>query len=390
MNVKKIAVLTGTRADYGIYKPLLKCIKSDPEMELNLIVTGMHLEEKFGNTFQEIEKDGFEINYSLPIDLIDDSENGILKSMSKELSLITDVFEEMRPDILFVLGDRFESLIAAEAATVFRIPIAHIHGGEVTEGAIDEAFRHSITKMSCLHFAATEEYRNRIIQMGEQPQNVYNVGALGVESIRNLPLLKREELCDKFGSLFQDEFVIVTFHPVTLEDRTAGEQFSNLLKVLNELVNINIIFTYANADPSGNIINQMIEDYVKSKKKNTMAIKSMGQLGYLSALKYCKMVIGNSSSGLIEAPSFGIPTVNIGDRQKGRVKATSIIDCDNNIQSIRDAILKANSSIFQNICKETINPYEKKDSSKMIMDITKKKLRDGIEIKKIFFDIKLK
>jgi len=387
LNCKKIGILTGTRADYGILKPLIRKIDADEKFEMILIVTGMHLEEKYGRTCDEIINDGFKIKYKIPMLLQSDSEKMVINSMTKEFLGVAEVFEAEKLDLLILLGDRFECLVAAVVAQMYRIPIAHIHGGELTEGAIDEAIRHSITKMSILHFAATEEYRLRIIQMGEHPHNVYNVGSMGVESIKTLSLLSRQKLVNKYGYLFNGDYIMITYHPVTLEERMSERKFCELLEVISRHKEYNYVFTYANADPDGNIINKLIESYV-NKNTNAIAFKSMGQIGYLSALQYAKMVMGNSSSGIIEAPSFGIPTINIGDRQRGRCRAKTIIDCMDSAEQINAAMEYAKSNEFINICNGAKNPYEQEASSQKIVDVIRERLEEGINIKKTFFDIK--
>lgn len=381
----KIGVVTGTRAEYGILKSLIEKIYTDERLELCLIVTGMHLESRFGNTYKEIESDGYPIAYRIPMNLDSDAEHNITKSMGIELATFGNVLKDARINMMVILGDRFEILIAAIAATIFKIPIAHLHGGELTEGAIDEAIRHSVTKMSSLHFPATEVYAKRIIQMGEQPFFVHNVGALGVENIKKCKLYSRKQLSEKFGELFLEKYVMVTYHPVTLESDSAGQQFKNLLEAININSDFNYVFTYANADPNGTIINILIEDYV-NKHKNTLAFKSMGQIGYLSALQFCEMVVGNSSSGLIEAPSFGIPTINIGERQKGRVKAKSVIDCSYSVCDILNAFDKAKSD-FKLFCHDVKNPYEGTKTSEKIIMIMVEFLDKNVGIKKSFYDI---
>lgn len=384
-----ICVMTGTRAEYGLLKPLISKINSDSELDLKLVVTGTHLSKEFGYTVNEIEQDNIPIDSKIEMLLSSDTPTGVVKSMGVEMIGFADYFGRVEIDGLIVLGDRYEALIACTAAMIFRIPIFHIHGGELTEGAIDEAIRHSITKMSSVHFAATDEYRKRIIQMGEQPDNVYNVGALGVENIRQVKYLSKKELIEKYGKLFDGKYCMVTFHPVTLENMTAGEQFEKLLEVIDEYSELNYIFTYANSDPNGAIINQKINEFVQ-EHDNAIAFKSMGMRGYLSALNYCYMVVGNSSSGLAEVPSFKIPTINIGDRQRGRVKADSVIDCKADRKEIKEAFIKASSEAFRSICKTTKNPYEKVDTSNNMIDIIKTRCKDGIDLKKKFYDLEYK
>ena len=380
----RIGVVTGTRAQYGILKPLLQKVNKCPEAELCLIVTGMHLQEEYGNTYQEIETDGFAIDYKIPMHLHSDCEKEILKSMASELSQFGEVLEKAALDIMIVLGDRFEILVAVTAAMVCRVPVAHLHGGESTEGNIDESIRHAITKMSQYHFPAAGEYAKRIIQMGENPEHVYAVGALGVENVKNCKLLSREELVQKYGKPFREEYIMVTYHPVTLENHTAGAQFGKLLEIINQHKEFQYIFTYANADPDGRVINSMIDEFAATHT-NVLAFKSMGQIGYLSSLQFATMVMGNSSSGIIEVPSFGIPTVNIGDRQKGRMRADSVIDCGYEAEEIEAAFQKALSS-FRESCRRVKNPYEGENTSKQMLEIILDILRNGAELKKRFYE----
>lgn len=382
----KIGVITGTRAEYGLLKPVIEKINEDEDLKLCLIATGMHLEEKFGYTYREIEKDGYVIDYKVEMNLESDTPEAVVRSMGTELQGFAEIFQKAGLDMIVVLGDRYEILMAATAAMIYRIPIAHIHGGELTEGLIDDAIRHSVTKMSAIHFASTDEYAKRIIQMGEQPQKVFSVGALGIENIRSLNLLSREALCERFGAVFEQRYMMVTYHPVTLEGNSAKWQFQNLLDVLSDNQGYNYVFTYANADPEGNAINEMIREYVEAHS-NTKAFVSMGQLGYLSALKYCDAVVGNSSSGLIEAPSFNIPTVNIGNRQAGRVKADTVIDCGYSGNEIQRAFEKATDVVFRNACMEYVNPYEKMGTSDQIINEIKKYLWANESISKKFYDI---
>lgn len=386
--MKKIAVVTGTRAEYGLLKPVIKRITEDESIELCLIVTGMHLSEEFGHTYKEIEQDGFHIDYKNDMHLLLDTPRGICTSMGIGLDGFGDIFAEAVPDLVLLLGDRYEILLATIAAMMYNIPVAHIHGGELTEGAMDDAIRHSVTKMSRLHFASTQKYRKRIIQLGENPEDVYCVGALGVENIRNIQLLSKEQITSKFLIPFDKPFILVTYHPVTLEKNSAKEQFENLLVVVSERQDVRFVFTYANADAQGKTINKMIDDYVKNNE-NGMAFPSMGQQGYLSALKYASLVLGNSSSGIIEAPSFGVPTVNIGNRQAGRIQAESVINCGYEIENIREALLKAMSDESVNKCKNVCNPYEGVDTSEEIYKKIKEFVNSNKGVKKKFFDIEV-
>lgn len=387
--MKKICVVTGTRAEYGLLKPLIKRISEDSDVELQIVVTGMHLSPEFGLTYKEIEEDGYTIIDKNEMLLSSDTPNGITKSIGLATIGFADIFTRIQPDIVVLLGDRFETYAAATTAMIHRIPIAHIHGGELTEGAIDDAIRHSITKMSALHFTSTEEYRRRVIQLGEQPERVYNVGALGVENIKKQQLLSKEELGKNIKFSLDKPYVVITYHPVTLESDTAEEQFTSLLNALDEVEGYKLIFTKANADTDGRIINQLIDKYVERNKYKAVAFSSLGMVRYLSVLKYCEMVIGNSSSGLLEAPSFMVPTVNIGDRQKGRVRAQSVIDCRNDEESILSAIRKAELMRKEGMCREMNNPYEGLDTSKRIYQIIKTRIESttiGL-IKKKFYDL---
>lgn len=385
--MKKICIITGTRAEYGLLKPLIDRVDCADDLELQLVVTGMHLSTEFGLTYHEIEKDGYPIKKKIEMLLSSDTTVGITKSMGIALIGFADYFEENKPDIAIILGDRYEMLVAASAAMVARIPIAHIHGGELTEGAIDESIRHSITKMSHLHFTTTDEYRKRVIQLGEQPEYVYHVGALGVENVKKIKLLTQKKLEEQICFHFTEPTILVTYHPVTLERMTSKEQFNNILSVIDKHKDISVIFTKANSDTDGRIINEMMDNYVSKNMDRCRVYTSLGQLRYLSALQFCSAVVGNSSSGIIEVPSFGIPTVNIGDRQKGRVCAKSVISCGNSVREIENAICKALSSEFREEAKKVNNPYEGENTADKIMQIISSMLTKGIDIKKRFYDL---
>ena len=385
MRKRKICVVTGTRAEYGLLYWLMKEINVDNALVLQVVVTGMHLSEEFGNTYQQIEKDGFTIDKKVDISLTSDTELAISKSMGLGVIGFADVFNKLQPDLIVVLGDRFEIFSAVSVALIAKIPVAHLHGGEVTEGVIDESIRHSITKMSHLHFAATDEYRNRIIQLGEQPDKVFHVGGLGIDNINKLKLLSKADFENTINFELGEKNILITFHPVTLEKSTSGMQFQALLDSISELKNTKIIFTKANADTNGRVINTMIDDYV-AKHDNTIAFKSMGQLNYLSALQFIDAVVGNSSSGLIEAPSFKIGTIDIGDRQKGRIKTDSVISCLPKKRNIDSAFNKMYSEEFQNTLDQVENAYGKGGASKEIVNIIKSINLHNI-IKKPFHDI---
>lgn len=385
--MRKVCVVTGTRAEYGLLKPVIDRIHRDEELELYLIATGAHLSPEFGLTYQEIENDGYVINKKIEMLLSADTPSSIVKSMGVEMISFADVYGEVNPDMVVLLGDRYEILVAAIAAMVHRIPIAHIHGGELTEGAIDEAIRHSITKMSMLHFTTTEEYRRRVIQLGEQPERVFCVGSLGVEGIKTLKLLDKPALEKSIAFQMDDNTVMVTYHPVTLEDKSVEKQFEALLSVLDEGRDIRIIFTKANSDTDGRIINQMIDKFVAEHGERSVAFTSMGQLRYLSALRYCKAVVGNSSSGIIETPSFAVPTVDIGDRQKGRVRAGSVIHCETSKEEISSALKLALSKEFRQKILNLRNPYEGIETSHTIVETMRSYMEQGIDIKKRFYDV---
>jgi GDP/UDP-N,N'-diacetylbacillosamine 2-epimerase (hydrolysing) len=384
---KIISILTATRAEYGLLKPVIEKLNMVKEFDVRIAVTGMHLSPEFGLTYRDIENDGFAIDKKIEILLGSDTPASISKSMGLAMIGFGEYFEDLKPDLLIVLGDRYETLSVCCAAVNARIPIAHLYGGETTEGAIDECMRHAITKMSYLHFTSTEEYRRRVIQMGEAPDRVITAGALGVENIRNLKLLTKTELEEAVQFTLDKPYALVTFHPVTLEENNAKEQFRQLLKALSTNKDMKFIFTKANSDANGRIINELIDKYV-SENANSRAFASLGSLRYLSALKYCSIVIGNSSSGLIEAPSFQIPTINIGDRQKGRLQSTSVINCRPDQYEIENAVSKAKSTEFREIAKHTVNPYGDGNSSDKIIDTLKDTLfHNKINIKKQFYNI---
>lgn len=381
----RIGVLTGTRAEYGLLKPLMEKINNDPGLELYLIVTGAHLEERLGNTCEQIERDALPIGAKIPMGLAEDTPQGICVSIGRELAGLSETFRDAALDLLVLLGDRYEALAAAVAAVLFRIPVAHIHGGETTEGAIDDMMRHAITKLSQLHFASTTKYAERIIRMGEQPGQVHAVGALGVENIKTMNLLRRETLATQFGSLFLKPYVMVTYHPVTLDDESAEQQIEALFAALEKHPEYNYIFTYANADRGGAAINEMLESFA-NEHANAAVFSSMGQVGYLSALHYASAVVGNSSSGIIEAPSFHIPTVDIGRRQRGRMAGDSVLHCGNGCGEICAALDAALSEEFRQKCRAARNPYEGSGTSMAIVMEIKKALEQGICMQKKFYD----
>ncbi|WP_373072014.1 UDP-N-acetylglucosamine 2-epimerase [Sulfurimonas sp.] len=385
MDKKKVLIVTGGRAEYGLLYPVIKKVSKHKDLDLQLLVTGMHLKDEFGSTYKEIEKE-FVIDKKVDIPLDDDSAVGISESISCAVSGFAKSFSELKPDILVVLGDRYEIFAAVTAAMVANIPIAHIHGGEITEGAIDDAIRHSITKMSHLHFTSTNEYKNRVIQLGEDPKRVFNVGALGVENIKNIKVLSREEFEKSIDFKLTNKNILVTFHPVTLDKTSSKEQFNELLKALDDLKDTNIIFTKANSDTDGKIINSMIDEYVSKNPQKSVAFASLGMLRYFSALTYVDAVVGNSSSGIIEVPSFKKATINIGDRQKGRLQAGSVINSSCDYADIKVAIDKGLSNEFNDSLVSIHNPYEGMNTSdNIIKEIVEVDLSNIL--KKKFWDI---
>jgi len=386
MKKRKICVVTGTRAEYGLLRWLMDGINKSTKLDLQIVATGMHLSPEFGLTYQEIENDGFKIDKKIEMLLSADTPSSISKSTGLGLIGFADVFYELNPDIVIVLGDRYEVLAASLAAMFENIPIAHIHGGETTAGAFDEAIRHSITKMSWWHFVAADEYEKRVIQLGENPERVFNVGGLGVDAIKKTNLLSKDELMIKTGIKFGKKNLLITYHPVTLENKTSQQDFKSLLDVLSEIKDIYIIFTMPNADLDGRIIKKMINDFVFNQSERSISFTSMGSLNYLSTLQYVDGVVGNSSSGLAEAPTFKIGTINIGDRQKGRLKAESIIDCEPTKKSIRLAIDKLYGHKFQKDIHSVQNPYGDGDAIEKIMSILLNKPIPK-EMKKDFYDL---
>lgn len=386
MKKRKICVFTGSRSEYGLLYWLMQNIKKDRNLKLQIIASGMHLSSEFGSTYKEIEKDGFKIDKKVNMRLSSENITGVAKSTGTGLIKFAKAMADLRPDVLIVLGDRFEALSVASAALFMQIPIAHIHGGEVTVGSIDDSIRHSISKMSWWHFVATKEYRKRVIQLGENPKRVFQVGGMGVDAIKKTKLINKENLQNKLGFKFGEKFFLVTFHPVTNERNNAGKQIKEILYALSELKNTKFIFTAPNADLYGNIIKKHVYNFVTTNSKKCFFFKSMGRINYLSVLQFVDGVIGNSSSGLSEAPSFKIGTINIGDRQKGRIKASSIIDCSPKKKSINSAIKKLYSRKFQQKLKSTKNPYGIGNASKKIFSIIKNK-RLPKNLKKEFFDL---
>lgn len=385
-NVRKICVVTGSRAEYGLLYWLLKEIQADPRLQLQLIVTGMHLSPQFGLTVKQIEADGFVLDARVEILLSSDTAVGVAKSMGLGVMGFAEALDRLRPDILVVLGDRFEIFAAAQAAMVARIPIAHIHGGELTEGLIDEAIRHSLTKMSHLHFVATEDYRKRVIQLGESPQHVWNVGATGVDAIRRMRLLDRGELSAATGLDLTTPYFVVTYHPVTLADEQADCGARALFAALERFPRHKIVVTGANADTGNGAVSREIESFSAAHPGRVFSCISLGQSRYLSALSHADAVLGNSSSGLIEAPVLGVPTVNVGDRQRGRVRAATVIDVADNEQAIVEGIVKALTPGFRAECRDAECPFGDGHSAEQIVKVLGEYPLEGLLIKR-FHDL---
>ncbi len=382
---RKICVVTSSRADYGLLRWVMQGIKDDPKLNLQVIATGMHLSPTFGLTYRVIEEDEFRIDAKVEILGSSDSPVAIAESMALALAGTAKAFSELKPDLVVVLGDRFEIFAATAAALVSKIPVAHLHGGETTVGAFDEAFRHSITKMSHLHFVATDEYRSRVIQLGENPKNVYLVGGLGIDSIKNLPLLSREELEGQLGIEFGAKSLLITFHPVTLDVESPENQMKELLAALTQLKDTTLIFTMPNADTGGHVLIKMIEEFV-SQNENAKVFTSLGQLKYLSCISYVDGVVGNSSSGITEVPTFKKGTINVGDRQLGRTQAASVINCEPTEKDIESAIKTLYSLEFKSNLAAINSPYGEGGASARVVKALKEASLEGI-IKKTFHDL---
>lgn len=385
----KIAIFTATRAEYGLMRPLIAGMREDTEIDLRLLVTGTHLSEQYGMTYKEIEADGNEIAEKIPILSDKTGAIGVSETMGNALVKFTEYFERNKPDCLVIDGDRYEALAVAIAATNCNVPIVHLYGGATTEGAADECYRHAITKMSLLHFTSTEVYRNRIIQMGEEPDRVKVVGSVGLENIRLMQFWSKKQLEEYLDFELDKPYAVVTFHPVTLENDTAEKQMMELLKACKAKTDMKFIFTKANADRGGERINCLLDQFAAENMEQVRCVTSLGTVRYLSALKYCEFVMGNSSSGIIEAPSFGIPTVNIGDRQKGRIQAESILNCEPTSQAISQCIDQALDSDFRQKCKAVKNPNGDGYTSEKIINEIKEYYKQGdVNLKKKFFDLK--
>jgi len=383
----RIDILTTTRAEYGLLRPLIRNMAKDAWFDMRILVSGTHLSESFGMTCQEIEKDNFGEFLKLPILSEKKGTIGVAETMANAIIRFAGLFEKDKPDFLLVDGDRYETAAVCIAALNANIPIIHLGGGATTEGAVDENFRHMITKMSWLHFPTAEVYRQRIIRMGEEPDRVYTVGSLGLENIKNETLLEKDELEKSIGFLLDKPYAVVTFHPVTKEDGTAEQQMMELLNACETSVDMKFVFTKANADCEGDKINALLDQYANKHSKQCICVASLGVVKYLSALKYCAFVMGNSSSGIIEAPSFGIPTINIGDRQKGRLQADSVLNCKPEKQELLKTMQLAMSQEIRLKCHNTINPFGDGNVSQKIIRVIKEKCSGGGDfLKKKFYD----
>ncbi len=387
MKKRKICIITGSRAEWGLFYPLAREIrKNDKFFRLQIIATGPHLSPESGFTYREIEKAGFRIDRKEEMLASGDTEEAVARSVGSGITALAGALKALKPDLVLLLGDRFETFSAAAASFMLKIPIAHLHGGELTEGAIDDGIRHSITKMASLHFTSTEIYRKRVVQMGESPDKVFNVGALGIDNVKRAKLLSKNGLEDRLGFKLGGKNILVTFHPVTLEKRKTSEKtFGNLLKALDELKGVKIIFTRPSFDMYSGSINSLIDLYVAKNRRKAACFTSMGRVVYLSAVRFMDAVAGNSSSGIIEVPCFGIPTVNIGDRQKGRARPAAVIDCGGSYSSIKMALDKAFSSAFRRSCGHAADLYGDGSAAGRIVDVIRR--MDDLTVKKGFYEI---
>lgn len=377
---KKIAVVSSTRAEYGLLSKLMQRIRDDDELELQVIVTGMHLSPEFGFTYRYIEEDGFDITAKVEMLMSSDTKTGMVKSMGVCLISLSEIFQQTSPDLLILLGDRYETLAVAMAALIQKIPVAHIHGGELSTGALDDAMRHAITKLSHLHFVATEPYRQRVIQLGENPETVFMVGAPGLERIDPSSFIDLKQLQKNIHFELGNQNFLLTFHPATLAVEESLTILQNIFASFDHFKEAKILITFANADEKGRAINQAITEYVEKHHQRAKAFVSLGDVNYLSLLQYVDVVIGNSSSGIIEVPYFGKPTVNIGERQAHRLRASSIIDCDGQGESIINAINKAVSLDFKKELAQPYLPYHRDRTAEKITHILKQ-----LDFKKLIY-----
>jgi UDP-hydrolysing UDP-N-acetyl-D-glucosamine 2-epimerase len=385
--MKKVCIITATRAEYGLLRPLIFELKKNPNIETQIIATGTHLDKRYGYTLNEILNDGLKPNACIEI-IENDTQTGILSTMANAIKKVGKELKKLNPYMVVLLGDRYEIFAVASACVILNIPIAHISGGDITYGAYDDMFRHSITKMSNLHFTSCEEYKNRVIQLGENPESVFNFGSLSIENIKNLTLLSKHQLNEELN-IDLENTLLATFHPVTMENSTQKEQFSELLEALIEQKKYNVLFTRANADTNSSELNKILDEFVQIHPQKIKVVESLGVLKYLSAMKYCAGVIGNSSSGILETPSFRIPTINIGNRQKGRLQASSILNCEAKKDGILKALDKISSNKFKRILEKAKNPYEGENTARKIANEVEIFVNKFNKIKE-FYDIEVK
>ena len=384
--MRKICIATGTRADWGLLSGIAKALNARNDVKLQIVATNMHLSERYGFTFREIEHDGLHIDYRVPMPADTDTPHDTVAAMSVCMRGFADAFEALRPDLLLILGDRYEMLAVASAAMIFRIPIAHIAGGTISEGAYDDSIRHSITKMSHLHLTETEECRRRVIQLGEAPERVFNTGAIGIYNILHTHFLSWEELETELATPIPEKSLFVTFHPATLDAVPQNEQCANLLAALESRSDYKVFFSYPNNDTAGRIIIDMIEDYVRQNPERAYVRPSYGQIRYFSLMRYMKAAVGNSSSGIVEVPSLHIPTLNIGIRQNGRRRAASVVDCGVTLDEISRGLHRVLGADMQQLASTVQNPYEQPDTLQRIVDVVCNTPLEGITVKR-FHDL---
>ncbi|MCM1518942.1 MAG: UDP-N-acetylglucosamine 2-epimerase [Pseudoflavonifractor sp.] len=378
---RKVCIVTGTRADWGLLSPLARALDSRPDIELSIVATNMHLLPEYGETWREIEADGLKIDRRVPMEAPDDTPRGTVKAMGMCMSGMADALSDLSPDLIVILGDRYEMLVAASAALIFRIPVAHIAGGAVSLGAFDESIRHAITKLSHIHLVETEEYRRRVIQLGEQPDRVINTGAIGLHNIASIQLMSRDELEQSLGTTIPDKTLLVTFHPATLDSQAPADQCRNLLEALDRYPDYKVIFTYPNNDTHGRDIISLINRYAADHPERVAVFRSLGMRRYLSALRYVTAVVGNSSSGIVEVPSAGIPTLDIGLRQHGRIAADSVIHCGVSADEISRGLRSALSPHMRMTARQAVNPYYRPDTLCLMVNAIAETPLDGITIK---------
>ena len=381
---RRVCVVTGSRAEYGLLTPLLQVLENDPAFDVRLVVTGAHLSERFGKTVIEIEADGRAIEALVPLQLDDDTQLGTIRAIAAALTGIAEAVHRIAPEVVVLLGDRFEILAAAQAAFIAGYPIAHIQGGELTEGALDDGFRHAITKLSQLHFVAAEPYRERVIRMGEAPGRVFNVSSLALDVIQNTPLLTRREVAKLLKLELGDLYLLLTYHPVTLDESSGSAELASLLGAIDEFPQFKVVITGHNADPGHTRIGELLERFAAERPNRVRLVRSLGRRLYLSTVKHCHAVLGNSSSGIIESPALGVPTVDVGTRQRGRLAAGSVVHAGTESTSIRTAIERVVTDEFRASARSVISPYGTPGAAERIAGILRRAPLDGS--RKSFFD----